>query len=513
MRQLLRRKSVDQLVADSTERGGLRRVLGKWDLTALGIGALIGAGIFASTGSAIAGGADHVGAGPAIVISFLITATACGFAALCYAEFAAMVPVSGSAYTYAYASLGELAAWIIGWDLIIEYAVGNIAAAISGAGHFRELLGYFGLSLPAWLTIDYRTAHQAAEAVAAGATDPAAQFLASAVSDAPRLFGLPLIVNVPAVAIVALITIVLVYGIRESATTNSLMVLAKVGIVLFFIAVGAFFIRPENYTAHGGFAPNGFRGIASAAAIIFFAYIGFDAVSTAAEETQNPAKDMPFGIIASLVITTVLYILVALVMTGMAAWGELDTAEPMLTALQHSGGAPRLVSVAQLIIAVGAVFAMASVLLVFQLGQPRIFFSMARDGLLPPWAAKVHPRFRTPHVTTILTGVFVGVFAALANIDEVVQLTNIGTLFAFGIVAGGVLVLYYKEPQRVRPFRTPWMPWTPLIAIAACPIKSGFENDLLFGIALRLVKPRSRFRNAKDVADAVIANAITRAEI
>ena len=468
MSHLLRRKSVDQLVVDATERSGLRRVLGKWDLTALGIGALIGAGIFASTGSAIAGGADHVGAGPAIVISFLITATACGFAALCYAEFAAMVPVSGSAYTYAYASLGELVAWIIGWDLIIEYAVGNIAVAISWAGHFRQLLGYFGLSLPAWLTIDYRTAHQAAEAVAGGATDPATQFLASAVSDAPRLLGLPLIINVPAVAIVALITIVLVYGIRESATTNSLMVLIKVGIVLFFIAVGAFFIKPENYTVHGGFAPNGFKGIASAAAIIFFAYIGFDAVSTAAEETKNPAKDMPFGIIASLVITTVLYIAVALVMTGMAPWRQLDTAEPMLTALQHSGGAPGLVSFSQFIIALGAVFAMASVLLVFQLGQPRIFFSMARDGLLPPWAAKVHPRFRTPHVTTILTGVFVGVFAALANIDEVVQLTNIGTLFAFAIVSAGVLVLYYKEPQRVRPFRTPWMPWTPLISMGAC---------------------------------------------
>jgi APA family basic amino acid/polyamine antiporter len=467
--QLLARKSVDQLVADAAAPSGLRRVLGKWDLTALGIGALIGAGIFASTGSAIAGGADHVGAGPAIVLSFVLTATACGFAALCYAEFAAMVPVSGSAYTYAYASLGELVAWIIGWDLIIEYAVGNIAVAISWAGHFRELLGFMGISLPPWLTIDYRTAYQAADAVAAGSTDPGAQALAAAVTEAPRLFGdIPLIINLPAVAIVALLTIVLVYGIRESATTNSLMVLVKVGIVLFFIAVGAFFIRPENYTAHGGFAPNGFRGITSAAAIIFFAYIGFDAVSTAAEETKDPAKDMPFGIIASLAVTTVLYILVALVMTGMTPWQQLDTAEPMLTAMQHSGGSSRLLSFAQFVIALGAVFAMASVLLVFQLGQPRIFFSMARDGLLPPWAAKVHPRFRTPHVTTILTGLFVGIFAAFANIDEVVQLTNIGTLFAFAIVAAGVLVLHYREPNRVRPFRTPWMPFTPIAAIAAC---------------------------------------------
>lgn len=469
MSQLFARKSADRLLAESQAPDRqLKRVLGKWDLTALGIGALIGAGIFASTGSAIAGGADHLGAGPAIVISFILTATACAFAAMCYAEFAAMVPISGSAYTYAYASLGELVAWIIGWDLIIEYAVGNIAVAISWAGHFRELLGHFGLQMPAWLTIDYRTAYQAAGALAAGATDPATTYLASAVTGAPQLFGLPIIVNVPAVAIVALLTVVLVYGIRESATTNSIMVLVKIGIVLFFIALGAFFIRPENYTVHGGFAPNGFKGIASAAAIIFFAYIGFDAVSTAAEETKNPAKDMPFGIIVSLVITTVLYILVALVMTGMTPWRQLDTAEPMLTALQLSGGSPKLLGFGSFVIALGAVFAMASVLLVFQLGQPRIFFSMARDGLLPPWAAKVHPRFRTPHVTTILTGAFVATFAAFANIDEVVQLTNIGTLFAFVIVAAGVLVLHYREPSRPRPFRTPWMPFTPLVAIGAC---------------------------------------------
>lgn len=469
MHQLFARKSADRLLAEAqAPERQLKRVLGKWDLTALGIGALIGAGIFASTGSAIAGGADHVGAGPAIVLSFLITATACGFAALCYAEFAAMVPISGSAYTYAYASLGELAAWIIGWDLIIEYAVGNIAVAISWAGHFRELLGNFGITLPAWLTIDYRTAYQATEALAAGATDPGTAYLASAVSGAPHLFGFPIIVNIPAVAIVALITVVLVYGIRESATTNSVMVLVKVAVVLFFIVLGAFFIRPENYTAHGGFAPNGFKGITSAAAIIFFAYIGFDAVSTAAEETKNPAKDMPFGIIMSLLITTVLYILVALVMTGMAPWRQLGTAEPMLTALQESGSSSRILEFGQFVVALGAVFAMASVLLVFQLGQPRIFFSMARDGLLPPFAAKVHPRFRTPHVTTILTGIFVAVFAAFANIDEVVQLTNIGTLFAFAVVAGGVLILHYREPHRPRPFRTPWMPFTPIIAIGAC---------------------------------------------
>jgi basic amino acid/polyamine antiporter, APA family len=465
---LFARKSVDQLQAETGSGLGLRRVLGRWDLTALGIGAVIGAGIFASTGSAIAGGASHIGAGPAIVISFVITAVACGFAALCYAEFAAMIPVSGSAYTYAYAALGELVAWIIGWDLIIEYAIGNVAVAISWSGHFHELLRTIGMELPAWLVTDYRTAHQAADAIAAGTADAATQYLGSAVATAPHVYGLPIIVNLPAVAIVALITAVLVYGIRESASSNSVMVVLKVIIILFFIAVGATLIEPSNYTAHGGFAPNGWKGITSAAAIIFFAYIGFDAVSTAAEETRDPRKDMPFGIIASLVICTALYIGVALVMTGMTPWNQLGTPEPMLSALSGASGNPRLIAVSRVIIALGAVIAMSSVLLVFQLGQPRIFFSMARDGLLPPWAAKVHPRFRTPHVTTIITGVAVAIFAAFANINEAVELTNIGTLFAFVLVAAGVLVLRYKDPGRLRPFKVPFAPWTPLFAIGSC---------------------------------------------
>jgi APA family basic amino acid/polyamine antiporter len=276
------------------------------------------------------------------------------------------------------------------------------------------------------------------------------------------------IVNVPAVVIVAAITSLLVYGIRESALSNSLMVLLKIAIVLFFIAVGAVFIHPTNYTAYGGFAPNGWRGITSAAAIIFFAYIGFDAVSTAAEESRDPKRDMPFGIVMSLVICTVLYVLVALAMTGMVQWRTLGTAEPMITALEFASGNRRLITVAEFIVAFGAVIAMTSVLLVFQLGQPRIFFSMARDGLLPPWAARVHPRFRTPHVTTIITGVFVATFAAFANINEAVELTNIGTLFAFVLVAVGILVLRYREPARERPFKVPGSPVTPVIAAAAC---------------------------------------------
>jgi APA family basic amino acid/polyamine antiporter len=468
MSQLFARKAVHELLESQATGPGLKRALGKWQLTALGVGAIIGAGIFASTGTAIVGDTVRLGAGPAIVVSFLITAVACGFAALCYAEFAAMVPISGSAYTYAYASLGELVAWIIGWDLIIEYAVGNIAVAISWAGHFRELISHFGLEIPAWLSIDYRTAHQAAAALAQGASDPTTQYLARAVSEAPRLFGLPVIVNLPAVVIVALLTALLVYGIRESAVSNSIMVLLKVAILLFFVGVGAFLIRPEHYTAHGGFAPNGFAGISAAAAIIFFSYIGFDAVSTAAEEAKTPSRDMPFGIVMSLVICTVIFVLVALVMTGMAPWTELGTAEPMITALALAQGNARLIDLSRFIVSLGAVFAMTTVLLVFQLGQPRIFFSMARDGLLPPWAAKVHPKFRTPHVTTILTGIFVGVFAAFANIDEVVELTNIGTLFAFILVAAGVIILRRTDPDRQRPFRTPLVPLVPLLSIASC---------------------------------------------
>jgi len=470
MSQLFTRKTVADCEADVAERGGLKRTLTKWHLTALGVGATIGAGIFATTGTAIVGDALRPGAGPAIILSFLLTALACGFAALCYAEFASMVPVSGSAYTYAYASLGELVAWIIGWDLIIEYAVGNIGVAIGWSGHFRELISHFGISMPAWLATDYRSAYDAAAAVAAGATEPGVQYLASAVASAPLIFGVPFIANLPAFLAVAAITVLLVIGVRESANANNAMVILKIAVILFFIGVGVFLIRPSNWTevSTGGFAPNGLRGISAGAAIIFFSYIGFDAVSTAAEEARTPAKDMPFGIIMSLVICTVLYIAVSAVMTGMAPWQQLGTAEPMITALAHADGPPALLNFSRFVIAFGAVVAMGSVLLVFQMGQPRIFFSMSRDGLLPPFLARVHPRFKTPYVGTILTGLFVATFAAFANIAEVVDLTNIGTLFAFILVSIGVIVLRYKEPDRHRPFRVPGAPWTPLISVAAC---------------------------------------------
>ncbi len=491
MSRLLLRKSVQDCENDILERGGLRRTLNKWHLTALGVGATIGAGIFATTGTAIVG--DHLrpGAGPAIVLSFLLTAITCGFAALCYAEFAAMVPISGSAYTYAYASLGELVAWIIGWDLIVEYAVGNIGVAIGWSGYFRELLSHFGLSLPAWLATDFRSATVAAEAVAAGATDPTSQYLASAISNAPHLFGIPFVANVPAFFAVLSITCVLVIGIKESATSNNAMVLLKIGIILFFVAVGATLIKPTNWNSPelGGFAPNGFAGISAGAAIIFFSYIGFDATSTAAEEAKDPAKDMPFGIIMSLVICTVMYILAAGVMTGMAPWPKLGTPEPMITALALADGSPKLLQVSRLIVSLGAVIAMSSVLLVFQLGQPRIFMSMSRDGLLPKFFSKVHPRFRTPYIGTIITGLFVATFAAFANIAEVVDLTNIGTLFAFVLVSAGVIVLRRVEPDRPRPFRVPWVPFVPMLSIVSC-LYLMFQLPLLtwirFGLWLAL---------------------------
>ncbi len=469
MSQLFAVKSLDRLVGETHDPSQqLKRTLGPVQLTALGIGAIIGAGIFSSVGSAAAGAGGHLGAGPAVAVSFVLTAIACAFAALCYAEFAAMVPVAGSAYTYAYATLGELIAWIIGWDLILEYAIGNVAVAVSWSGYFQELLRGLGLDWPGWLGIDFRSAGQGAaemaRTVAAGgdvsALSGTITHAAQAYASAPRIAGVPILLDLPAFLIVAFITWVLVRGIRESAWLNSAMVALKLAIIAFFIIVGCFYVKPENWTP---FAPNGFRGISSAAAIIFFAYIGFDAVSTAAEETKNPQRDMPIAMIASLVICTVIYIGVAIVLTGLLKWDQLGTAEPLATAFSALG-----MHWTAGIISLGAVFATTSVLVVFQLGQPRIFFSMARDGLLPQWAAKVHPKYRTPHVTTILTGAVVAVFATFLNINEVVELTNIGTLFAFVLVAIGVLILRRTNPDRPRPFRTPLVPWVPLLAVVMC---------------------------------------------
>ena len=464
---LFARKPVGE-AATQGEATALRRVLGPWHLTALGIGAIIGAGIFSATGTAIAGAADHPGAGPALMVSYIGVAIACGFAALCYAEFASMIPEAGSAYTYAYATLGELVAWIIGWDLIIEYAVGNIAVAVSWSGYFQSLLRGFGLAFPDWLATDYLTASQGAHAVQAALAQHTAlatlpvevRGAAQAYAAAPRLFGVPLIFNLPAVLIVAAITWVLVRGVRESAWFNTAMVVVKLAFLAFFMAIGAFYVRPANWHP---FMPNGIHGAWIGAALIFFAYIGFDAVSTAAEESKNPQKDMPFAIITSLIITTIIYVIVTAVLTGLVPWNVLNTADPLATAFINRG-----LNISAGLIAFGAVVATTSVLLVFQLGQPRIFYSMARDGLLPPWAAKVHPRYHTPHITTILTGVFVAGFAAVAPIGVVIELTNIGTLFAFILVAIGIVVLRRLEPKRTRPFRTPLVPVVPALAVLSC---------------------------------------------
>jgi APA family basic amino acid/polyamine antiporter len=467
--QLFRVKSLDSMLGDVGRGGGqLKRALGPFQLTILGIGAIVGAGIFSTIGTAAAGGGAHLGAGPAIVLSFVLTAMACGFAALCYAEFAAMVPISGSAYTYAYATLGELVAWIIGWDLIIEYAVGNVAVAISWSGYFQELLRNIGVGFPSWLGTDYRSASDAVRQVTAAqaaGTDPASlgpavQFAADALQSAPRLLDIPIVFNLPAFLIVMAITWVLVKGIRESAWLTTATTVMNVGIIVFFCVVGFLYVTPSYWVP---FAPNGIHGIWGAAAIIFFAYIGFDAVSTAAEETRNPQRDMPIGMIASLIICTVIYIVVAIVLTGLLPWNQLGTAQPLATAFSAKG-----MNWAAGIVSVGAIFACTSVLMVFQLGQPRIFFSMARDGLLPPWAARIHPRYRTPHITTILTGVAVAFFSCVTNINEVVELTNIGTLFAFVLVSIGILVLRYVDPARHRPFRTPLVPLVPLLSVVSC---------------------------------------------
>ncbi len=452
--QLFRTKSLDELVEETHEEGHqLRKALGPWNLVALGIGAIIGAGIFATIGTASAGDNLRPGAGPALMLSFVLTAIVCGFTALCYAEFASMVPVSGSAYTYSYATLGELIAWIIGWDLILEYAIGNVAVAISWANYFNTLLQGFGINLPSWIVVDYGTAvRKMPEVVAA----------------APHILGFPIVFNILAVFIVAAITVVLVWGIRESAGFNFGMVLVKLVVLGFFVLVSFKFVKPVHWHP---FAPNGFHGIAAGAAIVFFAYIGFDAVSTTAEEARDPKRDMPIGIIGSLIVCTIIYLIVAMVFTGMIPYPALvktlsnAQAEPLTLAMKYVSMPNWMVG----IVAFGSVVAHTAVLLVFQLGQPRIFFSMARDGLLPEWFASVHPRFKTPHVTTILTGVAVGLTSAFTSLDAMVDLTNIGTLFAFMLVCIGTIILRYKEPNRERPFRVPGGPWLfPFLGAITC---------------------------------------------
>jgi APA family basic amino acid/polyamine antiporter len=466
--QIFRTKSIDAVLAQArgegesegqTGRGPagpelrtLKKVLGPWSLIALGVGAIIGTGIFATIGTASAGDASRPGAGPALMASFVLTAVVCSFTALCYAEFASMVPVAGSAYTYAYATLGELAAWIIGWDLLLEYAIGNTAVAISWAGYADAFLRGLGVVLPRWLVIDYRTASASPDLVAA----------------APHVLGVPIVFNALAMSIVALVTILLVWGVKESARVNGAMVVVKLIVLAFFVLACTRYVRPANWHP---FAPNGFAGVGAGAAVIFFAYIGFDAVSTCAEECRDPGRDMPIGILGSLALCTVIYVVVAAVFSGLVPYVALlrldpaRRAESLAVAMEYV----KMPGWAIGVVALGSVVAQTAVLLVFQLGQPRILFAMARDGLLPPVFARVHPRFGTPHVSTIVTGVLVGLVSAVASIDEMVDLTNIGTLFAFMLVCVGIAILRYREPARSRPFRVPFGPLVvPLLGLVSC---------------------------------------------
>lgn len=479
--RLFRTKSLEQLRESAEEpEHRLKRNLGVFDLTMFGVGAIIGAGIFSSIGTAAAGNlADgRAPAGPSLVLSILLVAVVCGFTALCYAELASMIPVSGSAYTYAYATLGELTAWIIGWDLLLEYAVSNVAVAISWGDYARSFLSsVFHLEIPGWLAMDPRTALKLGGGVAdlsladklhllaqakAGLADGAKSFAHwEVVGGAPAVAGFPVTINLLAVVITAVITWLCYIGIRESARANGVMVVVKVLILLAVVGVGARFVDPGNWRP---FVPEGWKGIQAGAAIIFFAFIGFDAVSTTAEECRDPGRDLPRGILWSLAICTVIYAGVALVVTGMIHYSKLGgIADP----LSYVFAQQRLTGVAA-VISFGAVIATTAALLVYQVGQPRIFMSMSRDGLLGPWFRKVHPRYGTPSNATVLTGFLVAIPAALLNIDEVVELTNIGTLFAFFLVCAAVLVLRRKRPEAPRKFLVPFAWALAPLGMAGC---------------------------------------------
>ncbi len=454
--QIFRVKPLAAVALEGASEGeSLKRVLGAGDLIMLAIGAVIGAGIFGAIGTAAAGQAGpngeviRYGAGPALVLSFMLLGGVCAFCALCYAELAAMIPQAGSAYAYTYATLGELIAWIIGWDLILEYAVGNIAVAISWSDYFMSLMRGVGLDLPLWLTTGYRTVTQSSV--------PAVQNL---MNTAPKIAGIPILVNLPAFGIVMLVTWLLLRGAKETSRVNNVMVWIKLAALALFIGVGAMNIDTANYVP---FAPNGFTGIHQGAAIVFFAYIGFDAISTAAEETRNPQRNLPIGILGGLAICTVIYVVVGAVLTGLVPYQQLGVADPLAFAL-NAAGFQRV----GWIVALGAAVSMTAVLLVFQYGQPRIFFSMARDGLLPKAMARLDKRTQVPYMTTILTGVVVAVLSMVGDAAETYDLTNIGTLFAFALVCGGVLILRVKDPDRPRPFKVPFVWVLAPAGVVAC---------------------------------------------
>ena len=458
MADLFRKKDIGKVLRDAEAghseaelKDGMHKTLGVRDLTAFGIAAIVGAGIFSTIGKASFDG------GPGIVLLFLFVSVACGFSALCYAEFASMVPVSGSAYTYSYVAFGELIAWIIGWDLLMEYAIGNIAVAISWSSYFVSLLSGFGIHLPDYLIMNYSDAHagylDAMQKLALGiqqtALDPDLLSKYLAYTNAPQIFGLHFICNIPAFGIVVLITYITYIGIKESRNSANFMVGFKLIIIVLVIVLGAFYIKPGNWHP---FMPNGLGGILKGTAAVFFAYIGFDAISTTAEECHNPQRDLPRGMIYSLIICTVIYVLIALVLTGMVNYKKLDVGDP-LSFVFHQVNLNWIAG----IVAISAVVATASVLLVFQIGQPRIWMSMSRDGLLPPIFSRMHPKFKTPSFSTILTGVVVAIPALFLDMNVVIDLTSVGTLFAFVLVCGGILRMnLYPNPPQSK-FKTPYI--------------------------------------------------------
>src|SRR6516165_686351 len=506
---LLRCKSIDQLLADSENAEiKLKKSLGWISLTSLGIGAVIGSGIFTVVGTAIAGQKLQVssvlnapllqylithstsfgrpGAGPAIALSFILVAIVCGFASVCYAELAAMIPIAGSAYTYTYATMGELIAWIIGWDLILEYAVSNMAVSVGFSQHVVNLLDWFGWHPdPKWISPAY---------LPAGLSD----LQGNSIYAPGWHFGF----NWPAFVIVMILTVILVRGIKESAETNNVMVLLKIVAILVFVGFAARFIKPANWHP---FAPNGWPGILTGGSIVFFTYIGFDSVSTAAEECRNPQRDLPIGILATLIICTVLYIGVVVVLTGLVPWQTLlDDAAPVVNTMKKLNFGS-----IQLVVLLGALMGMISSLLVFQLGQARVWFAMSRDGLLPKLFSRVHKQYRTPDFSTWVAGFVVGIPAGLLDIGTLTDLSNIGTLFAFGLVAAGVLILRYKQPERHRAFRAPGGLTAPVATILTCvllmaglPIVSWIRFFVWLTIGLCLYYLYGRRKSTLRLADA-----------